>query len=184
MRHTSFLILIAILSLLCSLVFPHNSRSHNEQNPNTKDGLEITAEIDSDTYQLKRDDILLTVTLKNVSQTPITICKRWVWDKMLFSSINIGDAQDRLVHSVVIVERRNEPPLSKDDFLTIPSGQFIKKKQIVPPDNFDFNRPGDYRLAVSFYSFYSEQDAPAGVKFWDKKHGEIRSTPVRFRVVD
>jgi hypothetical protein len=174
-----------VLSIQKPIVSQFTKQSRH-QAPASKEGLEISAEIKGETFRLHKDDIPLTVTLKNVSQSPIIVCTKWVWDtnSMAFSAIEIDDEKGDWLAPATILERWGEPPLSKADFITIEPGKFIQKKLWVFLDEYQFKRPGTYRLVVYFYSDYKDSEAPAGIKFWDQKHGQIRSMPISFQVIE
>jgi hypothetical protein len=180
----SFIFVVILTAPISLLDLEQKEDGYRYEVPGVKDGLKISAEMQRSTFQLSKDDMILQITLTNVSQSPITICKRGVWERVLWHSIAIKDEQDNFVFPTFIGERWDEPPLSKEDFITIQPNKFIQQKSVVPLDNFNFKRAGNYRLYVSFYSLYSQEKAPNGLQFWDSKHGSISSKPISFRVVN
>jgi hypothetical protein len=124
----------------------------------TKAGLHLSVEVENDTLCLK-DPIRFQVKLKNVSSKPITICKRLTWNGHPYFSVGIK-GEGRSVPMFIIAESRWQPPLSKDDFVTIPPGESIQRKVALPLNMFDFKGPGNYQLIVWYESLATKENVP------------------------
>jgi hypothetical protein len=122
--------------------------------------------------------------LRNVSQSPITICKRRYWDFDFIFPVSLFDEKGVGLEPTFVIEYRDEPPLTEDDFITIQPGESIHSRRKIPFANYDVRnrKPGNYSLVVIFGSLLLKEDFPERSNPWDNSYGYIKTKPIIFRV--
>ncbi len=182
MRYLVTFILVAVFSITPGQLGKQKSETKADEPTDTKAGLQLSVEVENDTLRLT-DSIRFRVKLKNVSDKPITICKRLTWSGHPYFSVGIRSDKEA-VHWLIVAESYGQPPLSKDDFITIPSGESIQRQEKLSLSMFDFKGPGNYRLHVYYYSVATKENTPEGIDFWPAENGSLTAKPVNFKVIE
>jgi hypothetical protein len=155
------------LALLIALTFgfAHSSdaigQGGDKPSPQTSEvigGLQLSAEIENEAVAIE-GVIHLHKHLKNVSQSPITICKRRYWDFDFILPVSLFDEKGVGLEPTFVIEYRDEPPLTENDFITIPPGESIHTRRKIPFANYDLRdrKPGNYSLVVIFGSLLPKE---------------------------
>jgi hypothetical protein len=183
LRYLALLIVLTFAFTNSSVAIRQGSDKPAPQTSEVKGGLQLSAEIENEAVAIERV-IHLRKQLRNVSQAPITICKRRYWDFNFYFSVGIFDEKGIGLGPTFIFEYRDEPPLSEEDFITIPPGESIHSRRKIPLGSYDFRdrKPGNYSLVVTFGSLLPKEYFPEKSNPWDNSNGYIKTKPISFRV--
>jgi len=148
--------------------------------PNTKDGLELSIEIDKSVYR-RNENAELTVHLTNVGNSPITIYKELGWGGSSSFIYGIQDSKGRYLRQYFLDDHQPDFPFKKEDFIIIQPHDSISKHRLI--DLEDAKPNGTYKLIVWYHSPVPQEFAPDGLTVWSREEGPLRATPVSFQIV-
>lgn len=159
-----------------------HGRRENEPT-DTKFGLRLTVEVSGEKFTLSGSPYL-TVTLMNVSDSPIAIYKKLGWGGSASFSLSISDQHDDFVMPKMRDDDRYRAPFRSEDFITLHPGETIKQRRLLSFETKGIDAPGVYIVIVSYHSPVSRDLAPDIPNLWPKGNGVLQAKAVRFSVTE
>jgi hypothetical protein len=156
-------------------------RVHEGKLSDTRDGLNLSIELDGESYHL--DDVAkLKITLKNVSQTPITVFKKFGWGPSSSFIFSISDDRGKEIERTAFADSTHWPPFSKEDFATLEPGESIQQDSELDLEGEEVKVVGVYHINIWYHSPIPRRSAPEVPNLWSAENGTLRAKPVRFKV--
>jgi hypothetical protein len=156
-------------------------RSPQKEASDTKDGLQLSIELDRERLLLG-EAATLKIRLKNVSQSPITIYKHLGWGRSSSLTMSLSVVRGALARRTFLEDAQHHPPFPQGDFTTIQPGEFIERERWLDLKSDGITGPGIYKLTVWYHSPVPREFAPPGLKLWAAENGVLQSKPVTLTV--
>lgn len=147
----------------------------------TKDGLQLSIEIDRDSYRLG-DSATMKIRLKNVSRGPIAIFKNLAWGASASFTLGISADRGKLAQKTFLDDAQHRPPFVAEDFITIQPGELVEQERLIGLRREGIKESGVYKVTVWYHSPIPRSFAPEGLQIWAMENGVLRSKPVAFNV--
>jgi hypothetical protein len=177
--------MVTLIFLLLNFSSSNASYQNEAKRPDTdfdnKDGLKLLIELNKTTYNIA-DDPALKVSLKNISQKPITLYKDMGWGVASSLFLAIGDSNGQLVRGHVLSDAQDYPPFPEKDFITLQPNEEFSFWRRFDMEGQGITKVGEYSITVWYHSPVSKEHAPQSRNVWTKEKGTLRSKPFVFTV--
>src|SRR5437870_2284780 len=120
-----------IVSLFVTMAFGSVSRhQRNKSKPsqsNTKDGFQLSVELDQQSYRLG-DTATMKIKLRNIGHFPITIFSGLAWGPSSSLTLGISSDRSKLAQKTFLDDAQHHPPFKVDAFIAIQPGEVVEKE--------------------------------------------------------
>lgn len=153
-----------------------------EQN-STNRGLQLSIALDKQTYQMS-ELAIATITLKNVSSSPIAIYKDFAWGPSASLGFIIENSEGQGLIGAVLNDAQDRPPFPEEESKILKPGESIEiERAFDVNEDSGISEAGTYRAAAWFHSPVWKKYAPETLPVWTKEKGTIFAKRVQFEVV-
>ena len=162
---------------------PHNQaiQTGRDRVPEAKRGLKLSLELDGQSYFLRQDP-LMSISLKNIGQEPISLYEDMGWGEASSLSLVVTDNRGNGLNTDFIADARDRPPYSPKEFKTIESGDAITFKRRLNLEQEGITSAGSYVVTVYFHSPVTREFVPGKLNVWTTEDGELHSESITFTV--
>ncbi len=152
-----------------------------DRTADTKYGLNLSVKLDRETYRLA-DDPKMTIYLKNVGPSAITLYKKMGWGASSSLFLGVADANGNWLDKNVLNDHKDRPPFAREDFTALEPGQSFEIRAWLSLDGEGVTGPGRYSVSVWYQSPVSVNFAPKGMTVFVRENGSLQAKPVSFEV--